>query len=149
MDYEASLFGNWYGDGQDGASPTIAQWQQILELPEEDPVTLINFFKLAERANYGDESAPFDKNVSGEVAFGRYAEVSIPTMERMGGRFLHVGPFAGMFLGADEDWDIIAIGQYPNLAALTGLYSDAGYRAAFRHRSAACAAQKVLVAVAS
>ena len=72
----------------------------------------------------------------------------MPTMERVGGRFLHVGPFEGLFLGGGdvaEDWDLVAIGSYPDIAALLALYSDPGYRAAFPHRTAACARQKVVV----
>lgn len=87
-----------------------------------------------------------DTNVSGEEAFNRYASVSVPTLERVGGHFLHVGPFAGQFIGEDEDWDIIAIGSYPGRQALVDLYSDEGYRSVFVHRIAACARQKVLMA---
>ncbi len=133
-----------YGRGGDGNSPTADQWARILERPVTEPLTLINFFKFRTRANYGSGVEP-DTSVTGAEAFNRYASVSIPTMERIGGRFLHVGPFAGSFIGADEDWDLLAIGAYPNLEALNALYSDAGYRAAFIHRSAACERQKVLV----
>tara|TARA_R110000868_G_scaffold194713_1_gene440338 strand:- start:128 stop:586 length:459 start_codon:yes stop_codon:yes gene_type:complete len=133
-----------YGRGGDGNSPTADQWARILERPVTDPLTLINFFKFRTRADYGD-AVDTDTSVTGAEAFNRYANVSIPTMERVGGQFLHVGPFAGSFIGADEDWDLVAIGAYPNLEALNALYSDAGYRAAFIHRSAACERQKVLI----
>ncbi len=68
-------------------------------------------------------------------------------MERVGGSFLHVGPFVGTFIGTDESWDLVAIGAYPNLEAFSALYSDPDYRIAFAHRSAACEQQKVLVCV--
>lgn len=146
MNTQTALFDNWYGDGSEGASPTTDQWQRIFEMPEDDPITLINFFKLNDVANYPTGIDVIDTNVSGEEAFNRYAAVSIPTMERVGGRFLLVGPFAGTFLGIEEDWDLIAIGQYPNLEALISLYSDEHYRGVFVHRTAACRAQKVLIA---
>ncbi|QTD57327.1 DUF1330 domain-containing protein [Parasphingorhabdus cellanae] len=146
MNLNVQQFIDWYGEGSNGASPTEQQWRQILTLPENEPVTLINFFKLNETANYPARSDTFETSVSGEEAFNRYAEVSVPTMERVGGKFLHVGPFSGMFIGEEEHWDIVAIGAYPDLHALVSLYSDEGYRAAFIHRTAACARQKVLVA---
>jgi uncharacterized protein (DUF1330 family) len=138
---QVSQFTEWYGPGTDGSCPTAEQWSQILGRPADKPVTLINFFKLRDKANYPDGST----EVSGQDAFSSYAAVSIPAMERAGGRFLHVGPFQGMFLGETEDWDVIAIGAYPDLEALTALYSDESYRGAFHHRTAACERQKVLV----
>lgn len=131
----------WYGDGRDGACPTPAQWRQILERPAAKALTLINFFRLREVAAYQDAA----ETASGQEAFARYAEVSMPTMERVGGRFLLVGPYEGMFLGEPEDWDLIAVGSYPDSDAFMALYGDPGYRAAFRHRTAACARQKVVV----
>lgn len=132
---------HWYEAEQTGARPSQAQWQHILSLPKDKPITLINFFKFREEARY---QANGNEPVSGSDAFGRYAAVSIPTMETIGGKFLHVGPSAGSFLGEEEDWDLIAIGSYPDVDALYALYSDEDYREAFHHRSAAVERQKVV-----
>lgn len=137
---------DWYGDGADGSSPTDAQWRQVLSRPADRPLTLINLFKLRGEASYDAGEGTGGRALSGQEAFGRYAAVSMPAMQRIGGSFLHAGPYAGTFLGADEDWDMIAIGAYPGPAAFMALYTDADYRAAFRHRRAACARQKVLIA---
>jgi len=146
---------DWYGDGSDGSCPTPEQWSRILDRPVDRPITLINFFKLREKAHYdtpentsannasADPGA--DASASGMDAFNSYASVSMPTMERVGGTFLHAGPYVGTFLGDDENWDIVAIGAYPNLDAFLGLYTDAGYRTAFAHRVAACERQKVMI----
>lgn len=139
-----SEFIDWYGSGDGGECPTAEGWARVLERPATEPLTLINFFSFRERAEYrhGAEEEP---PRSGAEAFDCYAAVSIPTMERVGGRFLHVGPFGGTLIGADEHWDLIAIGAYPDLEAFSALYSDPDYRAAFAHRRAACERQKVLV----
>ena len=134
-------FTTWYGPGLDGSSPTQDQWKSILHGPRDKPLTLVNFFKFREEAQYSE--GPSEK--SGQEAFAEYASVSMPAMQRAGGSFLHVGPFQGMFLGENEDWDLIAIGSYPDLDALIALYSDEAYRAAFPHRTAACERQKVIV----
>jgi len=141
VNQQVSQLTHWYGSGTDGSCPTPDQWAQILDRAPDKPVTLINFFKLRPKASYPDGVA----KASGQEAFSSYAAVSVPAMERAGGRFLYVGPFQGMFLGENEDWDIVAIGAYPDLESLTALYSDETYRDAFHHRTAACAHQKVLI----
>ena len=133
-----------YGDGSEGTCPTGAQWRRVLERDPDKPLALINFFKFRDTAVYSD-SAVSKESVSGDVAFQRYADVSIPTMQRIGGEFLLVAPFAGSFLGTDQDWDLVAIGGYPNLRAFLDLYQDEVYLEAFRHRSAAVERQNVLI----
>lgn len=130
----------FYGDGADGAAPTPAQWRRVLEREESQPFALINFFKFRTYADYG---AGKDRDLTGAAAFDLYAEVSVPAMERAGGAFLAVAPFGGTFLGGDEDWDLVAIGKYPNLTAFLALYEDEAYQAAFHHRTAAVAKQVV------
>ncbi len=132
----------WYGNGRDGAVPRPEQWARILGRDPDRGFTLINFFKFRQTAHYSGGGA----TVSGSEAFDKYAAVSIPTMERVGGKFLLVAPFAASLIGADEEWDLVAIGGYPNRQAFLDLYRDDAYRAAFKHRVAACAAQKVLIA---
>ncbi|WFE87268.1 DUF1330 domain-containing protein [Roseibium porphyridii] len=141
VNQQVTQFTSWYGSGSDGACPTENQWSQLLDRPADHPVTLINFFKLRPKAEYSEGQT----GSTGQEAFSDYASVSMPAMERAGGNFLYVGPYQGMFMGEDEDWDLIAIGSYPNLDALIALYSDETYRGAFHHRTAACERQKVLV----
>lgn len=133
----------WYGDGADGAGPTPAQWRHIVARPADSPVTLLNFFKLRAHAYYAKEAV--DNPGTGQDAFDRYAAVSMPTLQKVGGKFLLVAPFEEMFVGEKEDWDLIAIGSYPDSAALLALFEDADYRAVFFHRTAACERQRVVV----
>lgn len=129
----------WYGAG---SGPSLAQWQRVLEGPAESPVTVINFFKLRAMAEYPAERPA----VSGIEAMMRYAAVSGPTLEKVGGRFLLSGPFETTLIGEDEDWDLVAIGAYPSRRALLALFDDAAYRDAWPHRAAAVARQRVLIA---
>lgn len=133
-------FTAWYGDGADGSCPNAEQWARLFGLPADRPVTLVNLFKLRDVAVYPDENG-----ISGADAFARYSSVSIPAMQRAGGSFHYAGPHRGAFLGEEEDWDIVAIGTYPNLDCLIALYADPDYRAVFHHRTAACARQSVFV----
>ncbi len=133
---------NAYGEGADGNAPTPIQWRRILERDPTSSFTLVNFFKFKSQANYGSQD---EHDISGREAFQHYADTSLPSMQNAGGEFLAVAPFAGSFLGQDQDWDLIAIGKYPNLEAFISLYSNPDYVQAFRHRTAAVARQAVVV----
>lgn len=117
-----------FGDGGDGSTPTRDQWRRALGRSDDKPITLLNLFKIRDQA-----------------AFDRYAEISIPAMQKAGGKFLLIAPCVGTFLGEEEDWDLVAIGSYPDAGSLLRLFDDPEYRAAFPYRSAACARQKVLI----
>jgi len=134
-----------YGDGSDGASPTPAQWQQLLADPHAGPITLLNFFELRAQAHYAPGSGPDPAGTGGE-AMMRYAAVSAPALEKVGGRFLLTAPFGQSLVGPSQDWDIVAIGAYPNREALLALFEDEAYAAAFTHRKAATRRQSVVVA---
>lgn len=136
---------NVYGDGTKGGTPTIAQWRHLLETESSGKTTLINFFKMRDQAEYPSASSSDHKPCTGEQAFMRYAEVSVPTLEKVGGSFLLHGPFDGMFTGEDEDWDVIVVGTYPTRGAVLALFENLDYQGAFLHRSAACSRQKVFI----
>ena len=134
----------WYGDGADGAAPTRDQWRRLLERPTDRPVTVVNFFKLRARAAYAEGTEAANTNTSsGKEAFDRYAAVSGPTLEKVGGRFLLLAPFESALMGAEEDWDLVVVGTYPDSEALLALHEDADYRSVYPHRSAALERQKV------
>ncbi len=133
----------FYGDGKTGSAPTPEQWCSVLDRPADAPLVLVNFFKLREVAGYvGRQSGMAG---SGQDAMARYAAVSMPAMERAGGRFLALGGFAGTLVGAPADWDMIVVGEYPDQAAFLALFRDPEYRAAYHHRTAACERQHVTI----
>lgn len=132
-----------FGSGEGGAAPTLGQWASLASRAADAPVTLINFFKLREAALYaiGANATP----CSGQEAFGRYAAVSAPGLDKVGGKFTLLAPFGASLIGETEDWDFVAVGSYPNLAAVFALFEMPEYQSAFAHRVAACARQKTLI----
>lgn len=123
--------------GEAGA-PSVAQWQRVFSLPADQAISLVNFFKLREFADYtGNE------RMTGQAAFDSYAAVSGPALERVGGSFTYFGAFHGMFVGGEEDWDIVVVGSYPNNRALLALFNDPLYKQAYKDRTAACSRQNV------
>jgi uncharacterized protein (DUF1330 family) len=122
--------------------PGAGQWDRVLSIPADRPVTLVNLFAFRERADYGEAHGAA---VTGREAFDRYAAVSAPTLDRVGGRFIHFGSHHGNLVGDDETWDLVVVGEYPSLDALLALHEDPVYQRAYSHRVAACARQRVLV----
>ncbi len=140
-DVTVDKFIDWYGDGADGSSPTREQWSRILTRDADMPVTLINLFKFRVQARYSEGGDA----ITGSEAFTRYSTVSMPAMANAGGEFVFFGQYQGSFLGAEDDWDLIVLGSYPDLTALKRLYADEQYRSAFAHRVAACERQAVMI----
>ncbi|RBW63341.1 hypothetical protein [Ruegeria sp. A3M17] len=102
-----------------------------------------DFFKMRDIASYPVGLAMGEVGISGDDAFQRYAAVSMPSLEKVGGRFLLVAPFSTMFIGVAEDWDLVAIGSNLNADALLSLFDLKDYRETYYHRTAACRDQKV------
>lgn len=123
--------------------PTDEVWQAVIRCPADQALSLVNFFKMRDRAAYPSGHAGDDLDITGREAFQRYADVSMPSLEKVGGRFLLVAPFGKTFIGAAEDWDLVAIGTYPNPSALLALFELGIYRDAYIHRIAACSDQRV------
>jgi len=129
-----------YRDRYGAGAPDAGQWQRLADWPDGSPVHIVNFFKFHGTAEYADEPGA---DVSGQEAFSLYSEVSIPAVAKAGGHFLLVGPFAGAFVGAEQDWDLVAIAHYPDKQSVFALFDNPAYRQAYRHRIAACASQSV------
>lgn len=123
--------------------PAPHQWESLLSIPADRPVSLVNLFAFRDVAEYdaGSREGP----VTGRDAFDSYAAVSAPALDRVGGRFVHFGSHHGNLVGDDETWDLVVVGEYPSVDALLTLHEDPAYREAYRHRVAACARQRVLV----
>ena len=122
--------------------PAPDQWESLLSLPVDRPVTLVNLFAFRDVADYGDSA---EAPVTGQDAFNKYAAVSSPTLDGVGGKFTHFGSHHGTLVGDDEPWDLVVVGEYPNLDALLALHEDPDYQDAYRHRVAACTRQRVLI----
>ena len=123
--------------------PSLDVWRQLGDIAPTQAVTLVNFFKFRERAAYPSLPDPQSAEISGREAFDRYAAVSMPCLHKAGGRFLLVAPFGATFIGESEEWDLVAVGAYPQPSAILALFEDPDYQQAYVHRVAACARQSV------
>jgi uncharacterized protein (DUF1330 family) len=127
-----------YGEGRN--YPTQSQWQRLIDGDMSQPLTVVNFFKLREFA----DSKMIEEAMSGEQAFAKYAETSVPKVSKVGGHFALRGLVEGDFIGEKlENWHIVAIGQYPRRENFLELLSDQDYKKAFKYRQAAVENQNV------
>ncbi len=138
MKYSVEELANLYGEGR--IYPTRDQWQRLLEGDLDQPLTVVNFFKLREIA----DKSIIQETMTGEQAFTKYAETSVPKVSQVGGHFLLRGSVEGSFIGEKlENWHIIAIGQYPRRENFLELLIDHDYKKAFQYRQAAVENQNV------
>lgn len=138
MKYSIEELVNFYSQGK--IYPNRDQWQRLLEGDLDQPLTVVNFFKLREIA----DRSIIQETMTGEQAFTKYAQTSVPKVSQMGGHFLLRGSVEGSFMGENlENWHIIAIGQYPRRENFLELLIDPDYKQAFKYRQAAVENQNV------
>ncbi|WP_017931401.1 DUF1330 domain-containing protein [Robiginitomaculum antarcticum] len=121
--------------------PTPAQIEAFLDLPDGQPVFMVNLLKFKDKAEYKDGEA-----VSGKTAYGRYAkgfgdmlaEMSIEGVETV------YGGAANVYLIGNGDWDAVAIVRYPDAKTMFDTVSSAAYRKIHHHRRAGLEGQLLI-----
>lgn len=104
------------------------------------PIFMLNLLRYNEQANYGDD-APFAPCSGREAYFQRYVPAFSEVAEGTGIKPFWIGNvLAGIVAPADEQWDDVAIVEYPSFGAFRTLVESEAYKAkADPHRSAALA----------
>jgi uncharacterized protein (DUF1330 family) len=133
--------------GAGGINPTPAQLEAVLAAHPSGPVQMLNLLKFRDHADYPDDY-PGDPSpdCTGEEAYRRYGEVAMRHVYQRGGRLVLLSAVDGVVLGvaAQDEWDQIAIVEYPNLDAFLDMGQDPDYLAATVHRTAALRASTIL-----
>ena len=118
--------------------PTEEQLANLRSASPDGPITMINLLKFRVAARYDHETPDDGEPVSGQAAYQCYAEVAKRKIEDNGGRIVFLAPSQQLFVGdvGTDDWDMVAIIDYPTRAAyLKGFDSDE-YQQAIKHRVA-------------
>ena len=106
---------------------------------DDGPFVMVNLLKFREKAAYADGS---DAELSGRDAYLRYGIAVRGEIEKVGGRTGYAGPVTGLMLGEVDDlWDMVALAEYPSLAAMREMVMSASYQVIARHRDAGLAGQ--------
>jgi uncharacterized protein (DUF1330 family) len=107
--------------------------------PENGPFVMVNLLKFKETAEYADGS---DADLSGARAYARYGKAIQECLAAVDGKQIYAGPVTGLMIGEVEElWDMVALVEYPSLAAMQKMMSSPEYRAIEVHRKAGLAGQ--------
>ncbi|MDH3705058.1 MAG: DUF1330 domain-containing protein [Acidimicrobiia bacterium] len=121
--------------GEGGVNPTIESIEALRATHRDGPVHMINLLKFKDVASYpdGHEHA----GSTGAEAYNRYGQVAITNVIGLGGRLVLAATFDASVIGDPaEDWDQIAIVEYPDIDAFFALAGTDGYLDATEHRTA-------------
>ena len=119
--------------------PGPEQIQAFFGAPEEGRFVMVNLLKFKPKAEYADGS---DAHLTGAEAYARYAEGVRRLVEGLGGSIRYGGHVTGLMIGEVEDlWDMVALAEYPSLAAFHAMALSPEMRAIEHHRMAGLAGQ--------
>lgn len=119
--------------------PSMEQATSFFAGPENGPFVMVNLLKFKDKAEYADGS---DSDLSGAKAYARYGKAIQACLAAVGGRQIYAGNVTGMMIGeVEEQWDMIALVEYPSLSAMQKMMSSSEYKAIETHRKAGLAGQ--------
>ena len=122
-------------------APAREQFDAFKDLPRDTPILRLNLMRYRDVADYGDGSV----DVSGAEAYRCYGKESGPIFARVGGSIVWRGRPEIVLTGpTDEVWDAAIIACYPPAGAFFEMVTDADYREAVKHRTAAVATSRLI-----
>ncbi|HVU87608.1 MAG TPA: DUF1330 domain-containing protein [Gemmataceae bacterium] len=106
--------------------PTPEQMQAFLELPDDQPIVMVNLLKF--------------KPDGGAAEYAKYAAGVEPILAKIGAKILFSGDARFCLIG-QADWDAVALVQYPRAKSLFEMAMSPEYQAIHHHREAGLAGQ--------
>ncbi len=126
--------------------PTQEQGAAYFGAAPAGPVVMLNLLRFRQVADYSQhpELAP-DSPISGEEAYLRYAEHTLPFLAEAGGELLFQGAANAHLIGpTDERWDRVLLVRYPSAQVFLSFATNQAYLAGLGHRSAALEDSRLL-----
>lgn len=119
--------------------PAAQQAMAFFGAAEDGRFVMVNLLKFKPRAEYEDGS---DSHLTGAEAYARYGEAVRKLVEGLGGRVRYSGVVTGLMIGEVEElWDMVALAEYPSLAAFREMATSPQMHAIEHHRKAGLAGQ--------
>ena len=114
--------------------PNDEQLNGFADNLEKGPIKLLNLIKLKKYAEYNDGR---ETNLTGLEAYTLYGKETQEHLKKVGARVIFSGPVSRLMIGEiDELWDLVAIAEYPNRAAMLKMITDPDYIKSSEHREA-------------
>ena len=105
--------------------PNEQQLKGFDDNPEIGPIKMLNLVKLKKHAEYSDGR---ETNLSGLEAYMLYGKETQEHLKKVGAKVIFSGPVSRLMIGEiDELWDLVAIAEYPNRAAMLKMITDPDY----------------------
>ena len=109
--------------------PNTEQFKALAQSPEKGAVVMLNLLKF-KRAAEGEAG-------SGLEAYQRYGDAAVAMIEERGGRVVWQGRADQVLIGDPaEDWDTVALVEYPSRRSFIEMVSKPDYMKAHEHREA-------------
>lgn len=122
--------------------PSSEQIGALMGDPSDRPIVMLNLLKFRESAKYEDGRKT---DLTGEQAYGLYAEKMRTIVERVGGRFLFAGDVKGLAIGTVEGlWDVVAPVEYPSASAFAKVATSPEVAEIGVHRAAGLEGQLLI-----
>jgi uncharacterized protein (DUF1330 family) len=111
------------------------------------PIIGVNFFRYRERANYAsDADVEGSTDISGREAYGRYWANTITEAAKVGAKPVLQGrALFSVIVPEGEQWDDVALVQYPSRDAFVEMQKNPIYKAGLKHRDAGLADTRLVM----
>jgi len=126
--------------------PRGADLKRYLQEDPGGPVVMLNLLRFRAVADYaGAPSLAPAVPVSGEQAFRRYVEHTLPYLRASGGDVVFLGAGGPWLIGPDgERWDMAMLVRQDSVDAFLAFAAHEGYLAGLGHRTAALEDSRLL-----
>ena len=121
-------------------APEKEIFEQLLRMPKDHPVEMINLIKFNALAKYEDGTV-----ATGAEAYKTYSQNTVKFLDGVGGKVIWSGMPQLMLIGPqDENWDLAFIVRYPTGQAFIDMVTNPDYIKVTRHRKAAVETSRLI-----
>jgi uncharacterized protein (DUF1330 family) len=112
--------------------PNNDQFVALATAPDDAPVVMLNLLKFKAKADSGGEPG-----ATGAAEYEKYGDAAIQMVEARGGKALWIGRADQVLIGDEDanDWDAVALVQYPSRKAFIDMVTSTDYEKAHEHRA--------------
>lgn len=117
-----------------------------MQRPAGGPLVMLNLLRFREIADYthAPQLAPATP-ISGEAAFQRYIEHTLPYLRESGGELEFLGTGGTFLIGpSDERWDMVMLVRQRDVATFLAFAQHEAYLPGLAHRTAALEDSRLL-----